>query len=72
MQYKELIDRIRRRAGLGALEEAGVEKLEDAVAHARAVMGVLEEAVSGGEMEDVRRQFPSEFDPLFESGSGPS
>ncbi|MDQ3922379.1 MAG: DUF2267 domain-containing protein [Actinomycetota bacterium] len=28
-------------------------------------MDVLKEAVSGGEMQDVRRQFPSEFDPLF-------
>lgn len=32
----------------------------------RAVIGVLQEAVSEGEMEDVRRQFPSEFDTLFE------
>ena len=70
MQYKELIDRIRRRAGLDALEEAGIVKLEDAVAHARAVMGVLEEAFSGGETEDVRRQFWDEFDPLFKSESG--
>jgi uncharacterized protein (DUF2267 family) len=34
--------------------------------YAKAVMSVLEEAVSEGEVEDVRRQFPSEFDPLFE------
>ena len=53
-------------------EEEGLEKFEYALAHARVVMGVLEEAVSGGEMEDVRRQLPSEFDPLFESGSGAS
>lgn len=45
-------------------EEEGVG-IEEASAHARAVMGVLEEAVSKGEMDDVRRQFPSEFDPLF-------
>lgn len=32
----------------------------------RAVLGVLRQAVSAGEMDDVRRQFPSEFDPLFE------
>ena len=37
-----------------------------ASAHARAVMSVVQEAVSEGEMEDVRRQFPSEFDPLFD------
>lgn len=33
----------------------------------RAVLGVLREAVTEGEMEDVRRQFPSEFDRLFEA-----
>jgi uncharacterized protein (DUF2267 family) len=40
---------------------AGVAK-----AHAKAAMSVLEEAVSGGEVEDVRRQFPGELDPLSE------
>jgi uncharacterized protein (DUF2267 family) len=45
-------------------EEEGVG-IEEASVHARAVMGVLEEAVTKGEMDDVRRQFPSEFDPLF-------
>jgi uncharacterized protein (DUF2267 family) len=29
------------------------------------VFAVLDEAVSGGEWSAVRRQFPSEFDPLF-------
>lgn len=38
----------------------------EAQTYARAVMGVLEEAVTEGEMEDVRRQFPSELDSLFE------
>ena len=45
-------------------EEEGVG-IEEASPHARAVMGVLEEAVTKGEMDDVRRQFPSEFDLLF-------
>lgn len=31
----------------------------------RAVLGVLQEAVSKGEMDDVRGQFPGEFDSLF-------
>lgn len=39
------------------------------VYHARVVIEVLQEAVSGGEIQDVRAQLPSEFDPLFESGS---
>ena len=42
----------------------------EALAHACAVMGVLGEAVSGGEIEDVRRQFPGEFGPLFELQGG--
>ena len=50
-------------------EEEGVGD-GGALAHARAVVGVLGEAVSRGEMEDVRRQFPSEFDPLFEPRGG--
>ena len=40
-----------------------------AVHHARAVVAVLQEAVSAGEMEDVRAQLPEEYNPLFESGS---
>ena len=47
---------------VGEEERVGIETAE---AHARAVMGVLGEAVTQGEMDDVRRQFPSEFDPLF-------
>ena len=45
-------------------EDEGVE-IGAAEAHARAVVDVLKEAVSGGEMHDVRWRFPSEFDPLF-------
>lgn len=37
--------------------------------HARAVMEVLNEAVSTGEMDDVRAQLPAEFAKLFEAGS---
>jgi uncharacterized protein (DUF2267 family) len=46
----------------------GVE-LPEAVFHARAVLAVLSEAVSQGEMNDVRAQLPAEFDQLFEVGS---
>jgi uncharacterized protein (DUF2267 family) len=48
---------------VGDIEEAD---FEEASTHARAVMSVLGEAVSKGEMDDVRRQFPSEFDHFFE------
>ena len=43
--------------------------LPDAVHHARAVVSVLQEAVSQGEIDDVLAQLPDEYDPLFESGS---
>ena len=49
-------------------ERAGVD-LPDAVHHARVVISVLQDAVSQGEIEDVRSQLPPEYDPLFESGS---
>ena len=39
------------------------------VYHARVVMEVLQEAVSGGEIADVRAQLPSDWAPLFEAGS---
>jgi len=40
-----------------------------AVHHARAVISVLQDAVSSGQIEDVRAQLPEEYAPLFESGS---
>ncbi len=43
--------------------------LPDAVHHARAVMSVLQDAVTAGEIEDVRAQLPDEYGPLFEAGS---
>ncbi|MFW6075232.1 MAG: DUF2267 domain-containing protein [Chloroflexota bacterium] len=43
-----------------------------AIFHARAVMSVVEEAVSAGEMSDVRQQLGEEFAPLFEFENIPS
>lgn len=40
-------------------------ELPDAVYHAKAVVSVLVEAVSTGEIADVRAQLSSEFDDLF-------
>ncbi len=37
--------------------------------HARAVMSVIEEAVSPGELRDVLAQLPDEYETLFTSGS---
>jgi uncharacterized protein (DUF2267 family) len=41
----------------------------DAVYHARVVMEVLAEAVTGGEIQKVLAQLPEDYFPLFESGS---
>ncbi len=46
----------------------GVE-LPQAANHARAVMEVFTEAISPGEIEDIRTQLPPEFELLFEVGS---
>ncbi|HBB31358.1 MAG TPA: DUF2267 domain-containing protein [Cyanobacteria bacterium UBA8803] len=47
-------------------EREGVDRSE-AVRHARAVIQVLEEAISPGEMNDIRAQLPEEYDALFEA-----
>lgn len=41
----------------------------DAAHHARAVITVLQDAVTAGEMDDVRTQLPNTYAPLFEAGS---
>ena len=42
------------------------EDLPKAVFHARAVIRVLNEAVSKGEIEDIFAQLPPEFDRFFQ------
>ena len=49
-------------------EKEGVDKPE-AVHHARAVVDVLQESVSAGEIDDLRSQLPDEWAPLFEQGA---
>ena len=56
----EFFKRVSRREGTD---------LPDAVFHARVVIEVLREAVSKGEMDDIRAQLPAEFDRLIEAGS---
>jgi uncharacterized protein (DUF2267 family) len=46
-------------------EREGIE-LAEASFHARVVLGLLTEAVTMGEIEDVRAQLPAEFRQLFE------
>ncbi|MFP4345546.1 MAG: DUF2267 domain-containing protein [Anaerolineales bacterium] len=45
------------------------EDLPDSVHHARAVISVLQEAISAGEMNHVREQLPEDYAPLFEAGA---
>ena len=49
-------------------QKEGVEPA-DAAFHARAVLEVWQEAVTAGQVEDVRSQLPQEYAPLFEAGS---
>lgn len=49
-------------------EREGVD-LPKSVHHVRAVLDVLGEAISDGQMRKIRAQLPDEWDPLFESGS---
>jgi uncharacterized protein (DUF2267 family) len=44
--------------------------LPDAAYHVRVVMEVLEEAVTPGEMADVRAQLPATYAPIFEGSEG--
>jgi uncharacterized protein (DUF2267 family) len=50
---------------VGEREDVETDAARD---HALAVMTVLKEAVSGGELDNIRAQLPQEFEPLFEYG----
>jgi len=56
---EEFFNRVSQREGVD---------LPEAVFHARAVIDVLSDAVSAGEIEDVRAQLPADFQTLFEAG----
>lgn len=60
LSYPEFIQRVAERASLSITE---------AHFRARGVMAVLTEAVSAGEMHDVRSQLPRDFAPLFASAT---
>jgi len=44
-------------------------ELPDAIHHARAVISVVRDSVTEGELQDVLAQLPEEYNALFESGS---
>ncbi|MBD3181562.1 DUF2267 domain-containing protein [Candidatus Poribacteria bacterium] len=43
--------------------------LAESVHHARSVISVLQDAVSKGEMNDIKSMLSEEFEPLFRAGS---
>jgi len=55
MRREEFLERVGEQDEADPREEA----------HAHAVFAAPDSAVSGGEMRDIWRQFPSEFDHLF-------
>jgi uncharacterized protein (DUF2267 family) len=57
--WDEFVDRLMDRGDYTS-DERGT-----AVHHARVVMAVVDEAVSEGEMTDVRNQLPEDYDELF-------
>jgi uncharacterized protein (DUF2267 family) len=60
-------DLVHRRAAAGGSDPArGEEKGPQAAEHARAVLEVLCQAVSQGEIEDIKAQLPKDFAELFE------
>lgn len=50
-------------------DREGIDKPQ-AVFHARAVIEVLQQAVSAGEIEQIRNQLPDDFLPLFSGSRG--
>jgi uncharacterized protein (DUF2267 family) len=56
----EFFQRVAKREGID---------LPQATFHTRAVIEVVGEAVTQGQLAKVRDQLPAEFDPLFSSGS---
>ena len=57
--YEEFLRRVGEREGTNT---------DTARDHASAVLTVLKEAVTGGQLDDIAAQLPQEFAPLFEYG----
>lgn len=57
---KEFLDRVARSEGV---------EISESVHHTRAVLSVLQDAISPGEMRHVRGQLPEEWQAIFDAGS---
>jgi len=62
--FDEFIDRVAERDE--SIANHGDDDLSAAAFHARVVIDVLEEAVSGEQLDDLRDQLPDEYGQLFE------
>lgn len=58
---ESFVERVRDHEAGGNLDETAAET------HAQAVISTIDDAVTGGELEDVRAQLPEEYDRLFDS-----
>lgn len=58
--WREFVDRVAEREGLDEGDRA------DATYHAQVVLAVVAEAVTPGELADLRDQLPEGYDDLFE------
>lgn len=65
--FREFVSRVAERDGnLGGEGAIDDDDRSDAALHARAVVDVLDEAVTEGQIEDVRDQLPDGYADLFE------
>lgn len=67
-QKSEIVDKFGLNDFFKRVSEREPCDLPDAIYHSRVVMSVMRDAVTTGEISDIRAQLPDEFDPLFESG----
>lgn len=65
--FQEFISRVAERdENLGGEHGVDDDDLSAAALHCRAVVDVLDEAITEGQLEDVRDQLPDEYADLFE------
>lgn len=65
--FQEFISRVAERdENLGDEHGINDDDLSAAALHARTVVDVLDEAVTEGQIEDIRDQLPDDYDDLFE------
>lgn len=65
--FREFVERVAERdENLGSEDGIDDDDRSDAALHARAVVDVLDEAVTEGQVEDLRTKLPEDYEDLFE------